>query len=465
MKFFIYSFLLILNTFSLISKDEPKKPNVVFFLVDDLGIKDLSCYGSDFHESPNIDSLAEESIRYTNAYAAHPVCGPSRTAIVTGKFPARLGLTKIAGAIPKGEVIWPQVLKDKGYATYFLGKWHLGNAQSVLDNGFDVNIAGAKLGQPANFYFPYKGTPKSQNVPGMEDGEAGDYLTDALTDKALKLLDNNGDKPFLLYFSYYNVHKPAVSNAQGKIEHVNYFKDKLKRIPLKEVSHRIDKKGGYSVDSVPAQRNAEFAGQIKALDDSVGRILTKLEELGIADNTIIIFTSDQGSMCTSKIGVSSAAPYRFGKAFVFEGGIRVPLIIKWPSQLKSALVNDSITINTDLYPTILDMLDLPLNEVQHQDGISITATFKDKTLPFNRAFYWTYPHNHSLGHKASLAVRRGPYKLIYWPGSGMSELYDVNKDISESHDISKQKPEITSKLMKLLNKWESYSKPLDSSRK
>lgn len=433
---------------------EPGKPNIVFLLVDDLGIKDLSCYGSDFHESPSIDRLASQGIRYTNAYASHPVCGPSRSAIVTGRFPARLGVTGIGGKIPAGNTIWPNVLKQNGYSTYFLGKWHMGNKESVLNNGFDVNITGCRIGQPANFYFPYKGNPASQNVPGMEDGKPGDYLTDALTDKALKLLDKNGDKPFLLYFSYYNVHKPSVSNAQGKKEHVEYFKKKLKTMSDTDLSLRDDVRGGHTVKSLRAQRNPEYAGQIKALDDSVGRIMHKLEELGVAENTIIIFTADQGSMCTSKIGVSTAHPYRFGKGFSFEGGIRVPFIVKWPGHMASGTTNGTVTINTDIYPTVMDMVSLPQKPEQHLDGISIVDTFKGEILPFDRTFYWAFPHNHGLGHKASLAIRKGPYKLIHWPENGATELYNVGTDISESNDLSKQYPEFTSDLFKRLENWE-----------
>ena len=433
---------------------EPRKPNLVFLLVDDLGIKDLSCYGSEFHESPNIDQLASRGIRYTNAYASHPVCGPSRAAIMTGKLPARLNLTRIGGAIREGETIWPEVLRQNGYATYFLGKWHMGDADSVLDNGFDVNIAGCGMGQPANYYFPYKGRPASQNVRDMDDGKPGDYLTDALTDKALKLLDGNGDKPFLLYFSYYNVHKPAISYAQGKKEHVAYFKEKLKTMPEADLTLREDVRGGYTFESGQAQRNPEFAGQIKALDDSVGRIMHKLEELGVADNTIVMLTSDQGSMCTTHRTVTTNHPYSFGKGFVFEGGIRVPFIVKWPGRMKGGTTNDTITINTDIYPTIMDMLGFPKNPAQHQDGMSIVDTFKGQRLPFERVFYWAYPHGHSLGHKPSLAIRKGPYKLVHWLENGATELYNVDEDVSESHDLSKKHPELASGLFKHLEEWE-----------
>lgn len=434
------------------------RPNVVFFLVDDLGVRDLSCYGSTFHESPNIDRLAAQGMRFTNAYSSHPVCGPSRSAIMTGRFPARLGLVAIGGGIPKGNTPWPKILQQDGYTNYFTGKWHMGGAKSVLENGFNYNVAGHGLGQPCNFYFPYKGKPASQNVPDMEDGKPGDYLTDALTDKALNFLDKHGNHPFLLYFSYYNVHKPSVSNAQGKKEHVEYFKKKLEAMPAVDEATCTDNNGGHKVKSLLVQRNAEFAGQIKAVDDSVGRVMAKLEELGVADNTIIVFTADQGSMCTSDKAVSSALPYRFGKSFVFEGGIRAPLIVKWPSHTRPGSENKSVTINTDLYPTLMEMLDYEKNPAQHIDGISMVPALKGGTVPFNRTFYWTYPKNHSLGHKASAAIRTGPYKLIHWLENGASELYNVETDFSESTDLSKSHPEVAERLLKQLKSWEPAQK-------
>lgn len=391
-----------------------KKPNIIFFLVDDLGISDLSCYGSSFHESPNIDELAKTGIQYTNAYSSHPVCGPARSAIVTGKFPARLDLVGVGGAIPSGETIWPKRLKKIGYTTYFTGKWHMGNSQSIYDNGFAYNVAGNNNGQPGDFYYPYKAIKgnkrlKSQDVLGMEYGKEDDYLTDALTDKALNFLDSHDHKksPFLLYFSYYNVHKPFVSHAQGRKQDLAYFSNKLKSLKTQE-KREISEYDSFKVDEKLVQNNIDFASQIKAVDESVGRIINKVKSLGIEDNTIIIFTSDQGSMNTSKIAVSSARPYRFGKGFNYEGGIRVPLIIKWPNGISKSSKNDSITISTDLYPTFMDALNLDKDIKQHVDGQSIISTFKGETLTFDRTFYWCYPQNHSLGHKGSVAIRKGP---------------------------------------------------------
>lgn len=446
------------------------RPNIVFFLVDDLGISDLACYGSRFHESPHIDQLAKDGIQYLNAYSSHPVCGPARSAIMTGKFPARLNLVGIGGGINPGETIWPKRLKEQGYTTYFTGKWHMGNEQSVLQNGFDYNVAGNHNGQPGDFYYPYKAIKgnkrlERQDVIGMEDGKEGDYLTDALTDKALNFLDSHDHQksPFLLYFSYYNVHKPFVSNAQGRKQDLPYFTDKLRKLQ-NQGTRETSEYDSFKVDEKLTQDNVDFASQIKAVDDSVGRIIDKLKSLGLEKNTIVIFTSDQGSMNTSKIAVSSARPYRFGKAFNYEGGIRVPLIIKWPQGIKQEGQNTSVTISTDLYPTLMDAVKLPKDAKQHVDGQSIISTFKGQDIAFNRSYYWCYPTNHSLGHKGSVAVRKGPYKLIYWPKTQMSRLYNVDKDISESHDLSQSKPEIHERMFKELKSWQPIKKHLTSTK-
>ena len=441
------------------------RPNVVFFLVDDLGIKDLSCYGSDFHESPEIDSLARDGVQFMNAYASHPVCGPSRTAIVTGCFPSRFGVNAVGGSIPKGQVIWPHVLKDAGYHTWFGGKWHLGSAASVKANGFDYNITGCNRGQPADFYFPYKGVPLSQSVTELSDGKPGDYLTDAITDKALDFLDTHGEDPFLLYLSFYNVHKPAnplgykkgtpTRYVQGKKEHNRYFEEKLAKLAVRERAMQDEAYAGGNVQMATLQREPEFASQIKAVDENIGRVLDKLDELKATENTIVIFTSDQGSMATSKIAVSSALPYRFGKGFVYEGGVRVPLIIKWPGHAKPNTKNETVTISTDIYPTVLELLGMPLNPQQHQDGISLAKALNGETLPFDRTFQWAYPHNHSLGHQASVAVRHGPHKLIYWPNKDRTEVYHVEKDPSERKDLSQTQPELTQRLRKQLDAWTS----------
>ncbi|VGO18026.1 sulfatase [Pontiella sulfatireligans] len=461
-----------LLAFSAVAAAEPAqqdsgRPNVVFFLVDDLGMMDLACYGSDFHETPNIDRLAKEGVQFANAYASHAVCGPSRSAIMTGRFPARLGCTSVGGSVA-GNVIWPKVFKDAGYTTYFTGKWHMGSAESVQSNGFDYNVAGHSKGQPGDYYFPYKGVPSVFDVPGLEDGKDGDFLTDVLTDKALHFLDQHGDESFLLYFSYYNVHKPAGElgakgnrRAQGKKEHVDYFKQKLATLPDPEQKFAEETHGNQTVWMATNQRNAEFAAQIKSVDESVGRVMDKLQELGVADRTVVVFTSDQGSMGTTKgLAVSSALPYRFGKSFNYEGGLRVPLLIKWPGCAAAGSVNETVTVNTDFYPTMLEGLGLDSMPEQHLDGQSILPAIKGALMPLDRTLYWAYPNKHGLGHKPSVAARQGPYKLIYWMADGHAELYNVEKDPAECINLTSSHPEVAARLMTALEEWEPMQKQM-----
>ena len=434
----------------------PRQPNIVYLLVDDLGVRDLSCYGSEFHESPNIDRLASQGMQFSNAYASHPVCGPSRSSTMTGKFPARMNVVHVGGKIPEGETIWPKVLQRNGYATYFLGKWHMGN-QSVNEHGFDVNIGGHSGGQPGSYYFPYKNPRGKEQPPGLDDGKPGDYLTDVLTDKALALMEKNGDKPFLLYMSYYNVHTPSI----GKKEHVGHFKKKLESMPKVDSLFKEERvAGSYEFKALQHQRHPEFAGQIRAVDDSVGRILAKLDELGIADNTLVIFTSDQGSKYEGRYAVSCSHPYRYGKGALFEGGLRVPFIARWLSQIDAGTKNDTVTINTDVYPTMLDVAGLPKKPEQHADGISIIETFKGKTLPFDRTFYFAFPLKRIL--MPALAVRKGPYKLIHFPFVNATELYNVEEDISERNDLSQSDPQRTAEMFKLMTDWKPTSSILAS---
>jgi arylsulfatase A-like enzyme len=432
------------------------QPNVVFFLLDDLGVKDLGCYGSTFHESPRIDEMAAEGMRFTNAYSSHPVCGPSRTAIMSGRYPGRLGVTNIDGRIEGAGIPWPSVLKNAGYSTAFFGKWHMGDRQSVLRSGFDINVAGCEKGQPSDYYYPYKCEAHPVcDVPDMEDGKPGDYLTDKLTDKALNFIENCHGGPFLCYISYYQTHKPAIAPAQGKKEHVAHFKEKLSNMPAPEgPTTRVEIHGEAETVECLVQRNPEFAGQIKAVDDNVGRVLETLEQLGIEDNTIVIFTSDQGSVCTSEeYMVSTQQPYRLGKAWMFDGGLRVPLIVRWPGRIKPGVESDALTINTDIYPTILDLASLPLKPDQHLDGVSIKDVLTEGAKLSERSLIWVYDHDHNeLGHKASVAIRRDNHKLILWLADGHTELYDLQADPGEEHDLVQQEPALVASLMEDLKR-------------
>ena len=343
-----------------------KSPNFVFFLVDDLGWGDLGCYGSKFHETPNLDKLAAEGMLFTNGYSACTVCSPSRAAILTGQYPGRLHLTDwIAGhrrknpklLIPDWKkkmdhclVTLPEALGAGGYQTQFIGKWHLmpiGGADFKEhfpeSHGFDSNIAGREWGQPkgpGKYFAPF-------GMPNLPDGEKGDFLTDALTDEAVGFIDRavgKGD-PFFLYFSYYTVHGPIMAKPQL----VEKYKEKAKGFP--------DSKENL---------NAAYAGMIESLDDSVGRLMERLRKLGVEEETVVIFTADNGG-----VSEKSSGGLRGRKALAYEGGTREPFIVKWPGKVKPGSTCDAPVIGTDFYPTMLGMAGLPQKPEEHLDGINL----------------------------------------------------------------------------------------------
>ncbi|MEE3086054.1 MAG: sulfatase, partial [Bacteroidota bacterium] len=353
------------------SKKSDSPPNVLFILVDDLGWKDLSCYGSSFYETPNIDRLADMGFRFSQAYAAHPVCSPTRAAIMTGKHPTRLNITdwipgqtpqnrKLLGptdlhALPLEETTLAEALKQQGYKTFFAGKWHLGDEGFLPeDQGFEINKGGHDKGSPPGGYFsPYKN-------PKLKDGPEGENLTDRLTDESIRFISQNQDYPFLLYLSYYSVHTPI----QAHPDYLSNFQAKKKS--LKDtLAIKIKDQGGYTVQN---QYNADYASMVYALDKNVGRLINQLESLKMLNNTMIIFTSDNGGLTTlekeNRTAPTSVLPLRAGKGWVYEGGIRVPLIIKIPKN-NIAKVVDHPTISMDFYPTILEYTNILARPKQH----------------------------------------------------------------------------------------------------
>lgn len=425
---------------------QPARPNIVFMLVDDLGWGDFGCYGARFNETPNIDKLASQGMRFTNAYSACTVCSPSRAAILSGCYPARLHLTdwipghnqpKAKLAIPDwkmkidhARILLPEALKEAGYATSFFGKWHLmPNGQPDFDkhyptdHGFDINIGGREWGQPkgpGKYFAPF-------GMPNL-DGKPGQFLTDALTDEAVAVLDKSPrDKPFLLYFSYYLVHAPLMAPAdlvekyKRKAEHFDNTKNEL--------------------------LNPARAGMVECLDRSVGRLMSKLAEMGIADNTLVILTGDNGGDHPETTG-----GLRDYKGFSHEGGTREPLIARLPGIIPAGTTSDTPVIGTDFYPTILDLAGLPLRPDQHQDGISIAPVLKDPraTLPRD-TLYWHYPHYHRTNPYG--AIRKGDWKLIEFFEDGKVELFDLKSDPWEKNDIAREHPEKAAELLKQLVAW------------
>ena len=439
------------------------KPNFVFFLIDDMGWKDLGCYGSNFYETPNIDKLASQGMRFTDAYAACPVCSPTRASIVAGKYPARLGITQWIGGgnqptpyqhyLPLEDVTIAEALKDVGYATAFVGKWHLGSKDYYPQHqGFDINIGGDSSGAPPTYFWPYKKRNRALDElpPG---GEEGEYLTDRLTDESLTFLDANKDKPFLLYLSHYAVHTPIESKA----ELTKKYSAGVERMPEHKGPRFVPVYGRYKTRMV--QDNPAYAGMVESVDDSVGRVMDKLDEMGVADNTIVIFMSDNGGLSTvPQEGSTCNLPLRAGKGWLYEGGIREPMIIKWTGVVRAGSTCSEPVTSTDFYPTMLEMAGLPLKPEQHVDGVSLLPLLKQKGKLGRQAIYWHYPHYHGSGSKPSGAVRAGHYKLIEWYEDNSVELYNLKDDIDEKNDLAAKMPEKAAELRRLLHRWLKQTK-------
>jgi len=439
-----------------------KKLNFVFILIDDLGWTDVGCYGSSFYETPNIDKLAREGMRFTDAYAACPVCSPTRASILAGKYPARLGITQWIGAsqkptkyvdrLPLEEITIAEVFKREGYATGFVGKWHLSTKGSDRTEyypdrqGFDINIGGDDSGAPPTYFWPYKKRGRSLETlpPG---GERGEYLTDRLTDESLRFLQANKDRPFLLYLSHYAVHTPI----ESKPTLTDKYKAKAEKLPKTSKPAFLPERDAMSKQ---IQDHPVYAGMVQSTDESVGRVMKKLEELGVAENTVVIFMSDNGGLSTvPREAPTSNLPLRAGKGWLYEGGIREPMIIKWPGVVKPGSVCSEPVTSTDFYPTMLEMAGLPLMPEQHIDGISMMPLLKDEGKLERTAIYWHYPHFHGSGNRPSGAVRAGDYKLIEWYENSRIELYNLKNDIGERHDLATQMPKKAVELRRMLHKW------------
>lgn len=459
-------FALIIGTFSCTDTKQQKdeKPNVIFILVDDLGWTDLGYTGSSFYETPNIDKLASEGTVFTDAYAASPVCSPSRAAILSGKYPARLNLTdwipgnrhygphknqKLAShpfklQLDLEEYTLAETFEDAGYTTFFAGKWHLGEEEKYYPNnqGFGINKGGNRTGHPANGYFsPYKN-------PQLEDGEEGEYLTDRLTEETIKFIKKNKDSPFFAYLSFYTVHLPM----QGKPEKVTKYRDKISEMSYSGKEF-IKKRNTYHKNW---QNMPHYAAMVESMDENVGRLLTFLEREKLTENTIIVFTSDNGGMASSNRTdniPTTNMPLRAGKGYLYEGGIRVPLIIHWSGKFKSHSTNNFPVIGTDLYPTLLDLSGIESENLHHLDGISLKSLLKNEKME-ERPVFWHYPHySGGLGGKPSGAVRLGNYKLIESYEDGHVELYNLEKDPGEKNDLANKNPEKVNELKTLLHNW------------
>ncbi len=447
-----------------IAGGEKARSNFVFFLVDDLGWRDLGCYGSTFYETPHLDRLASTGMRFTDAYAACPVCSPTRASIMTGKYPARVGITdwipgqdpknrKLLGTkdlhqLPLDEVTIAEALKEAGYRTFFAGKWHLGGKGFFPeDQGFDINRGGHHVGSPpGGYYSPYKN-------PKLEDGPEGEYLPDRLGDESIRFLREHvksyRERPFLLYLSFYTVHTPI----QACKRHLERYKRKAAELPAAAGEAFLRERRGWTK---LRQDDPAYGTMVHAMDENVGRVLNELDALELSKRTVVIFMSDNGGLSTlgRKRAPTSNLPLRAGKGWCYEGGIREPMIIRAPGVAEPGSTCSFPVTSTDFYPTMLELGGLPLRPEQHADGRSLVPLLRGGQSLDRRAIFWHYPHYHGSTWTPGAAVRAGDWKLIEFFEEGKAELYNLKDDLGERADLSETNPRKKAELLELLHSWQ-----------
>ncbi len=434
--------------------------NFVFILADDLGYMDVGAYNPDtFYETPNIDRLADEGVRFTQGYAAAPVCSPTRASIMTGLYPSRMATTDYFGApqpdrvsrhwtrnkpllparyepqLPHDEVTVAEALSAAGYRTFWAGKWHLGGEGSYPeDHGFEVNRGGWEAGGPygrGNYFVPY-------DNPRLEDGPEGEHMPARLAAETVRFIGENQDQPFITFLSFYSVHTPLMARPD--------LQEKYEAKPASPTMWGTE--GDRQVRLT--QDHAVYAAMVEAMDQAVGTVLAALDELDLVRNTMVIFTSDNGGLSTSEGHPTSNLPLRAGKGWMYEGGIREPLLMRWPALLKGGRVEDTPVTSPDFMPTLLQIARLP--EPDFTDGVSLLPLLIERRAP-ERDLYWHYPHYGNQGGSPSSAVRRGDWKLIRFYEDGREELYDLAADVSERENHASNQPEIRNELSEALDTW------------
>ena len=450
--------------FSRASAGNKKPLNFVFLLIDDFGWMDIGANNQHcFYETPNIDRLARSGMNFTNGYAANPVCSPTRYSIMTGKYPSRVDATNFFSGKRSGrfnpaelndkmslsEVTLAEALKEHGYKTAFAGKWHLGPDEQYWpeNQGFDANIGGWAVGSPRGGYFaPF-------NNPRLGDYPKGSHLPKVLTDESLAIMEQYKDKPFLLYLAYYSVHTP-LQGREDLIAKYQAKKDKL--LTEDETEFGPEEQiwpGGKERRVRIRQCHPVYGAMVEAMDDQIGRVLDKLDELGIDDNTAVILMSDNGGLSTSEGSPTSNLPLRGGKGWLYEGGIREPFLIRWPGVTKPGSRCDVPVVSTDFYPTILDMAGLPANNDQHLDGVSLAPLLKGGKRIDRDAIYWHYPHYSNQGGFPGAAIRMGNWKLIERFEDGRVHLYNLEQDIGERKDLASEHAQRVSQMRGRLHTW------------
>lgn len=433
-----------------------RPPNVVFILVDDLGWSDLGNNGSQTYETPHVDRLAREGMMFTDFYSAGPVCSPTRASIMTGKYPARLGITKwlytpqkdppfVTHHLPLKEFTIAEALRKHGYATGYFGKWHLGYKSEhwAGNQGFEVAKGGIDSPHAWKLTYPDRDQPLPKNhtrffspyhMTHLRNGPDGEYLTDRLTSETINFIERHRLRPFFAFLSFHTVHTPL----QAKPEVVRKYEEKIKSLELHTRRENDKREKRY-------QNNSTYAAMVQHMDENVGRLVGAINRLGLEEQTIVIFTSDNGG----KGSVTANHPLRGMKHNLYEGGIRVPLIVKWVGKIEAGSKRSLPLISNDFYPTILDLVNARLRPTQHLDGVSFKPIlFQKKTTLGRKALYWHYPHSRVEG-----AIRMGNFKLIHSFKDRKVELYNLKDDLGERTDLSRNSPALAERMRERLAQW------------
>jgi arylsulfatase A-like enzyme len=458
------------------------KPNIVVILADDLGWKDLSAYGSTFYETPNLDALAAKGVKFTNNYSSSPVCSPTRSSIMTGKNPINTKVTDwIKGRQENGvaksfeKFITPATAFElslnentiaeyalrNGYETFFAGKWHLGEEEQYwpLNQGFQTNKGGWSKGGPyakkndstGGYFTPY-------GNPTLADGPPGEYLTDRLANECINFLQKRKQSPFFLMYALYAVHNPL----QAPEALVSKYKQKQQRLAYTD-NNRFSKQEAWMKNQNDwkqrlVQDHAVYAAMLENMDWNIGRIIQSLKEQGLLENTLIIFTSDNGGLSTAEGSPTTNAPLKAGKGWLYEGGIRVPMVMYWKDRIRQGLVSDIPVTTTDIFSTVATAINKKYKHPAGVEGKDLLKLLSDPAGSAARSLYWYYPHYSNQGGKPGAAIRKGKYKLIYDYEDDRIELYDISVDISEEKNLATVNVQTAKKLKKQLDLWLAFNK-------
>ena len=446
-------------------------PNVVMVIVDDLGRQDISAYGSTFYETPVIDKLAQEGVMFTNAYTAHPRCVPSRVGMMSGRFPARYGVPGFEDrregphALPLSAVTFAERLQDAGYRTGYIGKWHLGKKGGApADQGFEVSLFAGESGAPGSYFLPYekrKPNVPTKPFPPYEGGEEGEYLTDRLTDEAIRFVEQDDDRPFLLVLAHYAVHTPI----QAKEQVTRKYRKEARSLGLKarwDEDLVQDRTGEVKTE----QNHPVYAAMVDSVDENLGRLLEALERAGASENTVVILTSDHGGLSTRGLGnkrelATSNLPYRHGKGWLYEGGTRVPLVVRWPGKVKAGHVSNVQVTGTDHFRTILDLAGVPVGDANPQDSVSYAPALAGKEY-LRPPMFWhsSLGRPKQTGDTRSSSVVDGDWKLIQWYSLENedvveTQLFNLAEDPGEHHDRATEEVAQRERLESLLEAWKA----------